>query len=44
MKGEEFMAVLARHNLKGLGFALSTMGFGWVSVPKKGMGFNGGWC
>ena len=35
------MAVLARHNLKGLGFALSMMGFGWVSVPKKGMGFNG---
>jgi hypothetical protein len=37
------MAILARYDLKGLAFALLTMGFGWVSVPKRGMGFNGGW-
>ena len=36
------MSVLARHDLRGLGFALSTMGFGWVLVPKRGWGFNGG--
>ena len=34
-KGEGFMTVLARNNLRGLGFALSTMGFCWVSVPKR---------
>ena len=43
-KKEEFRAVLARHDLKGLGFALSMMGFGWNSVLKRGMGFKGGWC